>query len=93
MPAKRRGDGTGRAPLPNEKIYDITVENSELPGLTPEPMIITNENALLIATNQNGSVSIMTTNHEVVAGIVWSQNQCACRQFISAMSSQPTNDR
>jgi carboxyl-terminal processing protease len=61
-------------PLPDEKIYNITVENSELPGLpAPEPMIVTNENALLLATNQNGSVSIMTTNQEVVAGIVLDQ--------------------
>jgi carboxyl-terminal processing protease len=71
--ARKKARAAERAvrPLPNEKIYDITVENSELPGLVaPEPMIVTNENALLIATNQNGSVSIMTTNHEVVAGIV-----------------------
>jgi carboxyl-terminal processing protease len=61
-------------PLPDEKIYDVTVENSGLPGLAaPKPMTITNENALLIATNQNGSVSIMTTNHEFVVGIVLNQ--------------------
>jgi carboxyl-terminal processing protease len=63
-------------PLPDEKIYNLTVENSGLPGLpAPEPMIVTNEDALLLATNQNGSVSIMTTNQEVVAGIVLEQSE------------------
>jgi carboxyl-terminal processing protease len=57
-------------PLPDEKIYDITVENAGLPGLpAPEPLTATNENALVIATNENGSVTIMTTNNEVAVGI------------------------
>jgi carboxyl-terminal processing protease len=57
-------------PLPEAKIYDITVENSELPGLpAPESLTLTNENALVITTNQNGTVSAMTTNNDVVVGI------------------------
>jgi carboxyl-terminal processing protease len=66
----RAAERAGR-PLPDEKIYDITLENSDQPGLAaPEPMLATNGTVLLIATNQNGSVSTMTTNHEVVTGIL-----------------------
>ncbi len=57
-------------PLPDEKIYDITVENAGLPGLpSPEPLTATNDDALVIATNENGSATIMTTNSEVAVGI------------------------
>ena len=57
-------------PLHDENIYDITVENAGLPGLpTPEPLTTTNEDALLIATNENGTVTMMTTNSEVAVGI------------------------
>jgi len=57
-------------PLPDEKIYDITVENAGLPGLpAPEPLTVTNQDALLIATNENGTVTMMTTNNEVAVGI------------------------
>jgi carboxyl-terminal processing protease len=57
-------------PLRDEKIYDITVENAGKPGLPPpEPLISTNAIASLIATNANGSVSVMTTNNDFVVGI------------------------
>jgi carboxyl-terminal processing protease len=56
--------------LPHETIYNITTENADLPGLpAPEPLVTTNENALLIATNINGTVSIMTTNQQFAVGI------------------------
>ena len=58
-------------PLPDETIYGLTVENSGLPGLpAPEALCTTNLNALLTSTNENGSVSIMTTNNEFAVGIV-----------------------
>ena len=57
-------------PLSAEKIFDITVENSVTNGLpTPEALCETNQNALLIATNSNGTVSIMTTNNSFAVGI------------------------
>ncbi|HEY1719521.1 MAG TPA: carboxy terminal-processing peptidase [Verrucomicrobiae bacterium] len=57
-------------PAPDEKIYNITVENAGLPGLTaPEPLTATNKNFVLISTNENGSVSILTTNNETVVGV------------------------
>ena len=57
-------------PLPDEKIYDITVENAGLPGLSaPEPLTVTNEDALAIATNENGTVTMMTANSEVAVGV------------------------
>ena len=61
-------------PVPDEKIYDITVKNSATNGLpAPEALTITNQNALLIGTNSNGSVSILTTNNEPAIGIVLNQ--------------------
>ena len=58
------------SPVPDEKIYDITVENAGLPGLpAPEPLLATNEDFSLISSNANGSVCIMTTNNEVLTGI------------------------
>ena len=57
-------------PVPDETIYGITVENAGLPGLpAPGPLTATNENFVLISTNENGSVSIMTTNNETVVGV------------------------
>jgi carboxyl-terminal processing protease len=52
-------------------IYEITVENADKPGL-PEPMSLnlTNENAMLVSTN-NGAVSMMTTNHGVIVGATY----------------------
>ncbi len=61
-------------PVPDEKIYDITVENSVTNGLpSPEALTITNQGALLIATNSNGSVSMVTTNNESAIGFVLNQ--------------------
>ncbi len=60
--------------LADEKIYDITVENSVTNGLpAPEALTTTNQGALLIATNSNGSVSILTTNNESAIGFVLNQ--------------------
>jgi len=62
----------GRAitPVPDEKNYNITVENAGLPGLpAPETLTATNKNFVLIATNENGSVTIMTTNNETAVGV------------------------
>ena len=70
---KNNSRDTERAvrPLPDETIYDITVENAASPGLpAPESLTATNENALLIATNANGSVSMMASNSEVATGIL-----------------------
>jgi carboxyl-terminal processing protease len=54
----------------DEKIYDITVENADQPGLpAPESLTLTNENTSLTTTNKNGDVSMMTTNHGIVEGI------------------------
>ena len=61
-------------PVPDEKIYDITLKNSVTNGLSaPEALTITNQGALLIATNSNGSVSIVTTNNEPAIGFVLNQ--------------------
>jgi carboxyl-terminal processing protease len=66
---ERAAERAGR-PLPDKKFYDITVENAGFPGLpAPAPLEATNENALLIATNDNDSVTIMTTNNQVAVGI------------------------
>jgi len=56
--------------MPDEKIYDITVENAMKPGLpTPEPLTVTNENVLLLKTFENGSVSGMSTNQTLLIGL------------------------
>jgi carboxyl-terminal processing protease len=83
-------------PLPQETIYENTVENAELPGLpAPEPLTATNENVLLIATNENGSVSMMSTNNAIITGILSSQIAtvpAANHVIISGiLSSQITN--
>ena len=58
-------------PLPDEKIYNLTVENSATNGLPPpEALCTTNFNALLISTNANGSVSIVTTNGSFAVGVL-----------------------
>jgi carboxyl-terminal processing protease len=58
------------SPVPNEKIYDITVENAGSPGLpAPEPLTATNKIVALISTNENGSISAVTTNNETVVGV------------------------
>ena len=83
-------------PLPDEMIHSITVENSALPGLPPpEPLAATNEDALLIATNENGSVSIMTTNHELAVGIVLDQfetNEPAAHSHFGKVITKPQPD-
>jgi carboxyl-terminal processing protease len=57
-------------PMPDETVYSIAITNAETAGLpAPEQLTATNESALLIATNENGTVSIMTTNDAVVTGI------------------------
>jgi carboxyl-terminal processing protease len=57
-------------PVPNETIYDITVENAGQPGLpAPEPLTSTNEDFSLLWSNANGSVSIMTNNDAIITGI------------------------
>jgi carboxyl-terminal processing protease len=61
-------------PPPEETIYENTVENAELSGLpAPEPLTATNENVRLIATNENGSVSMMNSNNVIITGILSSQ--------------------
>jgi len=57
-------------PVPEEKTYDITVENAGLPGLpAPETLTTTNQDFSVISKNANGSVLIMTTNNQVVTGV------------------------
>jgi carboxyl-terminal processing protease len=58
------------APVPDETIYNLTVENSVSSGLpAPEPLVATNINFSLVSTNENGSVSILTTNGATVVGL------------------------
>ena len=60
-------------PLPDEQIYVLSVTNTDMPGLpAPEPLTATNEIAALIATNENGTVSIMTSNNAIVTGFTFS---------------------
>lgn len=57
-------------PLPDERIYDITVENADQPGLPPPvPLTTTNEIIAVISTNANGSISALTTNRDFVVGL------------------------
>ena len=57
-------------PLPNETIYDLTLEHAGLPGLpAPDAMTATNLDDLVIATHPNGSVTVMTTNNDVITGM------------------------
>ena len=41
----------------------------------PEPLCVTNLNALLTSTNANGSVCIMTNNNNFAVGIVLNQSE------------------
>ena len=71
---KARDTEWAMRPVPDEKVYDITVENSITNGLpAPEALCDTNQNALLIATNTNGTVSIVKTNGDSGIGIVLNQ--------------------
>jgi hypothetical protein len=57
-------------PMPDSIVYDLSVTNANLPGLpAPEPLTATNEVARLIATHQNGAISIVSTNDDIVTGI------------------------
>jgi carboxyl-terminal processing protease len=61
-------------PLPDKTIYAITVENSSTNGLpAPESLCVTNLNAVVTATNANGSVCIMTTNNTFAVGVLLNQ--------------------
>ena len=57
--------------LPDEMIYTNTVEDIASSGL-PAPLALTttNANVLLIATNENGSVRMVTTNNDVFTGVL-----------------------
>jgi carboxyl-terminal processing protease len=58
-------------PLPDVTIYTNTIENIGLSSLpAPVSLTATNDNVLLIATNENGSVRMMTTNNEFATGIL-----------------------
>lgn len=74
--ARRLARDADRAlwPLPDEKIYEVTLANADQPGLpAPEPLTATNVDALLLATNANGSVFIQTTNLTYATGLVLNQ--------------------
>ncbi|HEX5397823.1 MAG TPA: carboxy terminal-processing peptidase [Verrucomicrobiae bacterium] len=61
-------------PLPQERIYNLTVENCASNGLpAPQPLCITNMNAVITSTNANGSVCIMTTNGVFAVGVPLNQ--------------------
>jgi carboxyl-terminal processing protease len=83
-------------PLSAENIYNIAVKDSALPGLPPlEPLCATNVNALLTSTNENGSVSIMTTNNTFAVGIVLDQfetNTPAGRLHLGTVVTKPQPD-
>ena len=80
-------------PLPNETIYDLTVENSVTNGLPPpEALCTTNFNALLISTNANGSVSIVTTNGNFAVGVLLNEyetNTPAGHLHLGTVVTQP----
>jgi carboxyl-terminal processing protease len=58
---KARDAERASRPIPGETIYKITLENSELPGLpSPEPMIKTNESAMMSPTN-HATATLTTT--------------------------------
>jgi carboxyl-terminal processing protease len=58
-------------PLPDVTIYTNTIEDFGLSSLpAPVSLTATNEHVLLIATNENGSVRMMTTNNEFATGIL-----------------------
>jgi carboxyl-terminal processing protease len=58
-------------PLPGQKVFSFTVESSTTNSLPPtEPLVATNLNVLLVATNKNGSVACITTNHEYIIGTI-----------------------
>jgi carboxyl-terminal processing protease len=80
-------------PLPNETIYNLTVENSVTNGLPPpEALCTTNFNALLISTNANGSVSIVTTNGSFAVGVLLNEyetNTPAGHLHLGTVVTQP----
>ncbi|HUB87645.1 MAG TPA: carboxy terminal-processing peptidase [Verrucomicrobiae bacterium] len=68
--AQARDAERAMRPVPDETIYDFTVENAGTPGLpAPEPLLATNTDFSVISTNANGSVTIMTTNNAIATGI------------------------
>jgi carboxyl-terminal processing protease len=83
-------------PLPDERIYNLTVENSATNGLpAPAPLAVTNQNARLTFTNKNGSVSMMTTNNDFAVGVVLNQfvtNTPAGRVHLGTVVTQPRPD-
>ncbi len=83
-------------PLPDETVYNLTVENSATNGLpAPAPLAVTNQNARLTFTNKNGSVSIMTTNNDFAVGVVLNQfvtNTPAGRVHLGTVVTQPPPD-
>lgn len=83
-------------PLPNETIYNLTVENCASNGLpAPEPLWTTNLNAVITATNANGSVCIMTTNDTFAVGVPLNQfetNTPAGPEYLGPVVTQPAPD-
>jgi len=56
-------------PVPNEKRYEITLEEIETNGpMVLEPLTFTNVDAQLISTNDNGTVMAMNTNQDMIVG-------------------------